>query len=257
DQFGPVVGGNYLHPGGKTSFNILEFLLDAVDYLQGVLSLAHDDDAGDRLTRPVPVRNPSTDVGSESYFAHVGYLDGDAARSLRQHDLADVAGGLRVAAAAHHVLGAAEFHQPAADVVVAAAHRRHHFTDRDVEGLQLVRIDVDLVLPHESAKRRNLGDTGNRLQVVAKIPVLITAQVSQALLPCGVDQGVLKHPSNAGGVRSEFGLDTLRQSRQHVREILEGPGAGPIDVRSFFEDDVDIRVPEVREPAHILDFRCA
>src|ERR1019366_544849 len=255
DQFGPVVCGNYLHPRRKSALRVFEFLLDTLDHLQGVLSLAHDDNAGDRLTCPVPVRNPTADVGSQSHFSHVGYADGNTARSLRQHDLADVGGGLRVAAAAHHVLGAAEFHQTAADVVVAAAHRRHYLANRNVERLQLVWIDVDLVLPHESAQWRDLGDAGNRFQIVTKVPVLITPQVSQALLARRVDQGILKHPSNAGSVRSEFGFDALGQSRQDVREVFQGAGARPIDVRSFFEDDVDIRVPEVGKPAHVLDFR--
>ena len=133
DQFGPVVRGNHLHARRKSTLDVLEFLLDALDHLQGVLALAHDDDAGDGLTCPVPVRNPAADVGAESHFSHIGYADRNAARTLRQHDLADIVGGLRVAATAHHVLGAAEFHQAAADVVVAAAHRLHDLANRNVE----------------------------------------------------------------------------------------------------------------------------
>src|ERR1019366_3924916 len=117
--------------------------------------------------------------------------------------------------------------------------------------------DVDLVLPHESAQWRDLGDPGNRFQVVAKVPVLITAQVGETLLTRRVNQGVLKHPSDAGGIRSEFGFDTLGQSRQHVREVFQRAGAGPINVRSFVEDDVNVGVPEVRKPAYILYFRRA
>ena len=48
------------------------------------------------------------------------------------------------------------------DVIVAAAHRLHYFADRNVERLQLVWIDVDLVLPHESAQWRDLGDNISR-----------------------------------------------------------------------------------------------
>src|SRR5664279_229751 len=101
NQFGPVVCGNYLHPRWKSSLNVLEFLLDTLNHLQGVLSLAHDYDAGDGLACPVPIRDPAADVGSQSHFSHVGYTDRNAALTLRQHDLADIAGRLRVAAAAH------------------------------------------------------------------------------------------------------------------------------------------------------------
>ena len=108
----------------------------------------------------------------------------DAAPQVRpQHDLADVpdpdracrsgcaettivlevGDRLRVAAAAHHVLGAAEFDQPAAHLVVAAAHRLDHPLDRDAVGLQPVRIDVHLVLAAEAAERRDLGDARDRL----------------------------------------------------------------------------------------------
>src|ERR1035437_9083914 len=84
DQFGPVVCGNYLHPPRKSSLSVFEFLLDTLSHFEGVLSLAHDDNAGDGLTCPVPVRNPTADVRSESHFSHVGYADGNAALTLRQ-----------------------------------------------------------------------------------------------------------------------------------------------------------------------------
>ena len=44
-----------------------------------------------------------------------------------------------------------------------------------VEGAQAVRIDLDLVLPHEAAERRDLGDARHGLQVVAQIPVLVAS----------------------------------------------------------------------------------
>src|ERR1035438_235581 len=117
---------------------MLELLLDTLDHLQGVLSLPHDDNAGDGLTCPVPVRHAAADVGTECHFPDIRDTDRDAAGASGEYDLADVPGRLGVAAAAHHVLGAAEFHQPATDVIVASAHRRHDLADRNVERLKLV-----------------------------------------------------------------------------------------------------------------------
>src|ERR1035438_7389365 len=234
---------------------MLELLLDTLNHLQRVLSLAHDDNAGDGLTCPVPIRHAAADVGTECHVTHVRDADGDAAGASGKYDLADVVGRLGVAAAAHHVLGAAEFHQPATDVTIAAAHRRHYLADGNVERLKLVGIDVDLVLPYESAQRGDLGDAGNRSQIVLQVPVLITAQVGKALLARRVDQGVLKHPPNAGSIRSEFGLDTLGEPWQDVREVFQCAGAGPVAICSFVEDDVDVGVPEVREATYVLHFR--
>ena len=51
-------------------------------------------------------------------------------------------GARRVAAAAHHVLGARELDQPSADVVVAGADGVDDLVDRDVVGAQPVGIDL-------------------------------------------------------------------------------------------------------------------
>ena len=36
-------------------------------------------------------------------------------------------------------------------------------------------IDLDLVLPHEAAERRDFGDARHGLQVVAQVPVLVAS----------------------------------------------------------------------------------
>ena len=123
--------------------------------------------------------------------------------------------------------------------------------------MQLIGIDVHLVLPHETAERRHVRHAGYGLQIVAQIPVLIAAQVRQALLAGGIDQGVLEYPSDAGGVRTQFGLDALRQTRQHGREVFERARARPVDIRAFVENDVDVGVAEVRKAAHVLHLRRA
>src|ERR1019366_188889 len=242
NQFGPIVRGDNLYTGRKTSLDVMELLLNAIDQLESVLPLPHDHDPGYRLPGSVPVRDAAPDIRPERYVAHVGDANRNSALIFREHDLADVVSRLRISTAAHHVLGAAEFHQSPADVIVAAAHCVHYFADRDIERLELVRVNIDLVLPHEAAQRRDLGDTRNRLEAIAQVPVLVAAQVGQALLARCIDKGILKYPADTSGVWPQFGFDALRQARQDVRKILQSAGTRPVNVGAFLKDDVDIRV---------------
>ena len=160
---------------------------------------------------PFQIRDAAADVGPERHVAHVLHANRHAARARCQHDVADVVGGFRVAAPAHHVLGAAEFHQPAAHVVVARAHRLHHFRDRNVVGLQPVR---DPRSPGTAARSRRAAPPRPRPARTAAGSAETSpggAQFRQAVLAGRVDQRVLEDPADAGGVRAEFRLHALRQ----------------------------------------------
>src|SRR5689334_24513025 len=65
-------------------------------------------------------------------------------------DPLEVGGGMRIATAAHHVLPAGEFHETSAHVVVAAAHRRHNFGDRNSVSCQPDRKSTRLNSSHSS-----------------------------------------------------------------------------------------------------------
>src|SRR5262249_43828422 len=69
----------------------------------------------------------------------------------------------------------------AADVQVAAPDSIDHHRERNVESAQPVGIDVDLILLHVSAGRRNLGHSGNRRKLIAYEPVLQRPQLAQGL----------------------------------------------------------------------------
>src|ERR1022692_2718351 len=71
NQFGPIVCGDHFHTRRKSALNIFEFLFDALNHLQRVFSLPHDDNAGDSLTCPVPIRHAAADVGAECHVTHV------------------------------------------------------------------------------------------------------------------------------------------------------------------------------------------
>ena len=119
-------------------------------------------------------------------------------------------------------------------------------------------IHVDLILAHEPAERSDLGDARNGLQVIAQVPILRAAQQREIVTVSRFgDQRVLKNPADAGGVGSEFRLHVLGQARQNLREILERARARPVNIRAFLEDDVDVRVAEIGEAAHVLHLRRA
>ena len=70
----------------------------------------------------------------------------------------------------------------------------HDVGDRQAVEQQPFLVDVDLVLLLVAADCRYLGDAGHRFEVVAEVPVLIRAQVGQAVGARPVDERVLVLP---------------------------------------------------------------
>src|SRR5205823_4457983 len=92
-----------------------------------------------------------------------------------------------VAAASHHVLGAAQLDHAAAGLAVAAADRVDHRVDANVVALQAVRVDVDLILFAEPANRRHLGHAGHGIEVITQVPILDRTEISQAVIAGVID----------------------------------------------------------------------
>jgi hypothetical protein len=63
DQLAPVIGGDDLDPGGSEGAISFSFCLDAVDDREGVLAVAHHDDAADRLALAVELGDAAAQVG--------------------------------------------------------------------------------------------------------------------------------------------------------------------------------------------------
>ena len=61
DQVGAVVGDHDLHAGRQPFLQFLDLDLDPVDDILGILAVAHDDDAADRLTLAVHVQQAAPD----------------------------------------------------------------------------------------------------------------------------------------------------------------------------------------------------
>src|ERR1035438_26660 len=75
------------------------------------------------------------------------------------------------------------------------------------------------------------------------------------MIPALVDQCVLKDPTDSCRIWAQLCLDALRESLKDAGKVLEGPRARPIDICPFLEDDVDVRITEIREAPDILYFR--
>ena len=250
DQIGAVVDRHHLHAGRQSRLDLPKLRLDARNDVERILAVAHHDNAGDGFAVAVEVSRTSAQLGTEHDVADVFDADRRAALGGGERDVPEVGCRLRVAVAAHHVLGAAEFNHASADVVVASADRLDHAADRQAVRPQSVGIDVHLVLPHVAAKRRDVGDAANAPEVIPEIPVLVRAEFRERVRVRFVREDVLEDPSESGRVGTELGRRALRKARQHRREVLERPRPRPVDVGAVFEDDVDVRVAEVGHAAY-------
>ncbi len=180
DQLRAVVGGDELDPWRQRRPDFLQLRLDPLDDVERVLAVAHHDDAADRVARARrgrrrPGGSPARarrDPSSRTWI-------GRAVRVLADDDLLDVADRSRVSAAAHHVLGAGELDEAAADVVVPLADRIDDLLNRDLVGEERLGLQVHLVLLLEPADRRHLCHARHALQPVAQVPVLEACAVGR------------------------------------------------------------------------------
>jgi hypothetical protein len=108
DQRRPVVDRDNLHSGWHARFNLVDALLDPIDHVNRVLSLAHDDDARHHLAGAVQIGEPPPQIRADRHVADVANPDRRTGIARGHDDALEVGDRLRVAAAAHHVLGAAE-----------------------------------------------------------------------------------------------------------------------------------------------------
>ena len=66
DESRPIVAGDDLDAARQSLLNLSELLLDPVDDGEGILPVAHHDDAADGLAVAVPFRGALAQVGSET-----------------------------------------------------------------------------------------------------------------------------------------------------------------------------------------------
>ena len=140
-----------------------------------------------------------------------------------------------VAAAAHVIFGRRDFENFSAHIAVAHLDRVDDVAERDVVGDELVRIEIDLVLLHEAADRRDFGDAFHRFQRVAQMPILKGTQLGEIVFAGVIDERVFVNPADAGGVRPDDRIDAFRQRAADGVQIFNDARARPIDVGAVLE----------------------
>ncbi len=137
-------------------------------------------------------------------------------------------------------------------LVVRAADGVRNLFDGYLVGLETVRIEIDLILLHEPAHRRDLGNSVHALEPVAEVPILERSDLGEVVPARRVDQGILEHPSHAGGVRTQLGRDPLGEAALDGGEVLEHAAPRPVEIDAVLEDHVDEGVADHAEPADVL-----
>src|SRR5207249_6677716 len=94
------------------------------------------------------------------------------------------------------------FENFAADIRVAQLNGVDDFAERDVVGNESVWIEIDLVLLHETANRRDFGDTFHRGERVTQIPILNGTHLREIVLPAVIKERVFVNPTDTGRVRA-------------------------------------------------------
>src|SRR5262249_20715830 len=192
---GAVVDGHDLDAGAEAGRHLTELGLDAVDDRQNVLAVSHDDDARHRFAEAVEVGDTAAEIGAEADLSEILDANRCSVLARRHGDVLEVGDRACVAAATHHVLGAAELDQAAAGLAVPAAHRLDDPGDRQSEGAQAVWIQIHLILTAESADRSDLGDARDGLEVIPEVPGLDRPQIGEAGPPGALDERVTVHPA--------------------------------------------------------------
>src|SRR5207253_4861930 len=138
-----------------------------------------------------------------------------------ENNVLDVLDLFDVAAATDAILGRGDFENFAADIRVTQLNRVDDFAERDVVGNESVWIEIDLVLLHEAANRRDFGDTFHRGERITQIPILNGTQLREIVLPAVVNQRVFVNPTDTSGVRANDRVHTFRQRTADCVEIFD------------------------------------
>src|SRR5204863_1840371 len=115
-------------------------------------AVALHDDPADCFAAPVQLADAAALIGTEFDPRDIAHQHRCSLSRLRlEHHPSEIVDAAEITATAHHVFGLAHLDRPAADIAVAGPHRFAYPRQRDAVGLQLARIDDDLVLALEPA----------------------------------------------------------------------------------------------------------
>jgi len=253
DQVAAVIDRNHLHALRQGRLELLDFMFDALDHTQGVFPVPHDDDAAHGFPAAVQLSHPDAgatalddggDVPQKQRAAHV---------AVAQGELAEIVGGGEPAASAHDHLGGVDFQGASARIAVGFADGLGDLGDGDAGGGKAFGIEEDLDFTDKAADRGDLGNAGHGGEGRADHPILQGPQPAQ-VLPAGfIDEGVLVNPTQAVGIGSNLRFGPGREDGAGAGEEFADPGAGPVQIRAFLEDDVEERAAVDGFPANRLD----
>ena len=80
DQIGAVVDGDDLDAGRQPRLDLPDLRLHPIDHIEGILAVAHDDDAGDHFALAVQVGRAAAQIGTDHHRPDV--LDADGRTGL-------------------------------------------------------------------------------------------------------------------------------------------------------------------------------
>ena len=96
---------------------------------------------------------------------------------------------------------------------------------------ELIRIDLNLILPHIPTNRSHLSHPFHRFQGVADEKVLPRPQHRQIDRPLGLEH-VPEHLPESCGIRRELRHNTCRKPARRGRQLLGNAGACPVEVHT-------------------------
>src|SRR6266567_1913694 len=116
DQPGAVIARNDFDARRQRSGDLGELAFNAGDHVERVQSIAHYDNAADRFASAIPFGDAAADVRPERHASKVPYENRRAVLACHRNCF-KIRERADITESADHVLGAAKFQQPSADLV--------------------------------------------------------------------------------------------------------------------------------------------
>ncbi len=260
DQRTAIVIGDDLHPGRQAAVAVQlgDFLLHLRNNVIGVLGPSHDDDRGRDVVILVPAGNAEPRDIADRNLGDILDLDRKPAR-LGEDDifdildviaLGDVVGtaGIDQADAADVDGLLANRNLAPADIDIGIAERLHQLRHRDVVGLELLQVGVDVELLGGATPGIDLDDARDRHQAPRHHIILQRPQIGQTEIGRA-------HQFVAVDLADQARLLDLRHQVARQRDVLlnavGGLGQGEVVVHPVLEGDADERQPVERGRADV------
>ena len=112
-----------------------------------------------------------------------------------------------------------------------------------------------MILAHKAADTGHLCHAGHGFKLIAQIPVLQCAQISQALGVTAIDDGILVNPARAGRIGADGRMNIRRQPSGNLLQVLRYARSRPVEVSVVLKNDEDIGVAEHGLGAHVFHAR--